>query len=424
MPISLNEMGKEITAEAEFDKLCEEKYQSLKEEILEAANYEEDRERSYSWNRKHRWIKYTPHNLAIALVCDELAEKGVSLPEETTNKIQRTIDAWTSLKQNTQRVWTEGPNAQKEQHLKTEAFVKKLEISKKAGGLVYNICCHLQNKTGANESTYVTSFSDLRNASFDRAYKGFFRAQLAYMLPETEWEHLIGIETEDEALEFINSKPLTGKKIAEVGGTHSSVFESLGATVVNPDTKKKEGISPEETKNLYSINLSNYERIYGKGEYDIVTSHMVLDEGTGFENVAGGDTDKAGLELHTVFSHMLKEGGLSIHVGHCAYSDVPYQLTIDPDLEKQHVLIFADGDEDNIRSNAIANSYPGRKIFIHGHCKFDDQVYREKIGLDPVLDTSRSRVDMRSSALLVENIAVFKKIGEATLMHEELLDIE
>jgi len=128
--------------------------------------------------------------------------------------------------------------------------------------------------------------------------------------------------------EFAKQNPLAGKRVFELGGNAlAEVTADAGAEAVNFDAKgfdwKKWQFAQSESE-LKLKNTMNSENCmalldqvdpnHPEHQFDLTTSRMVFDQGSGIESTtASGEYKDAAIELLKVLARTTRPGGYSIH---------------------------------------------------------------------------------------------------------------
>lgn len=398
---------------ASFDQSVQSLYDDLQAQT-EKENIEEKKSPS-----KTPTVSYASHNLAIALAYRQYSKDGLVLLPEVKNKYAKIFEAWDALASNV-REWN---RKLEEVGDNVGILQERITQCKTAADLVYAQCLKSQTATPINPAREATMFG-LEHTAFDSAYAGFFRIQLVNLLSPEQWQQLLAVTNETEAESFIASKPFSGKRFAEIGGSHSSAFIELGASVDNPSTIQERGLASERGAELNSISLSNYSDFYSAGSYDCVTSHMVLDKGTGFEylvkrDAMSGDANKSAIELLAVSNHMLRPEGVSMHVGGYAYPELPFGVEYVDDklLEDRNFILMEGLEKPNNRARYYFCGLP-RRIAQLGHLKPRER--EELLGLQPIACTQLSERVGKRQLGIAEQLAVYKKVGNTELDHRQI----
>lgn len=101
---------------------------------------------------------------------------------------------------------------------------------------------------------------------------------------------------------------MKGVTICEIGGSNLEVLEKLGARVF---TYQGEFVTPG---NYQKIMIEAQEEL-GDLKFDITSTRMVFDEGSGIERMPGvRDYKDACSKLTDVLAKITKQGGYSIHL--------------------------------------------------------------------------------------------------------------
>lgn len=124
--------------------------------------------------------------------------------------------------------------------------------------------------------------------------------------------------------QFAESQPLKGKRTFEIGGTAlKDLLSRAGTEAVSFDATGFDWEKWGKTTAMVSntMNMGNHREILDKidpndpeHKFDLTTSRMVFDEGSGIEStVASGKYEQAADEVLRILADITKPGGLSIH---------------------------------------------------------------------------------------------------------------
>lgn len=130
----------------------------------------------------------------------------------------------------------------------------------------------------------------------------------------------------DKIAEFAKQQPLAGKKVFELGGsTIAKTLGMAGAEAVNFDAEgfdwEQWGKTESTTKVTNTMDLQNCTALLDQidpdhpdHQFDLTTSRMVFDQGSGIESTtSSGEYKDAAIEILKVLAKTTKPGGLSIH---------------------------------------------------------------------------------------------------------------
>lgn len=190
-----------------------------------------------------------------------------------------------------------------------------------------------------------------RDGQLQKALKGYLN-DIANAIDITEDERLEERLSEEPFSTLVNrirsSTLLDGLEILEIGGSGMADLsrENISGQpkdVICTSSKKNEDtfVSPwvlEEriTKDTEDhVTFENYREFYGDKKFDITTSRMVFDPGSGIQTGKMTENDSI-RDLLKVMSALTKEGGYSIHEGALADFDEQFLETIG--LEKVMVI--------------------------------------------------------------------------------------
>ncbi|MDO8472051.1 MAG: hypothetical protein Q7S64_02825 [bacterium] len=276
-------------------------------------------------------------------------------------------------------------------------------------------------------------YERMQHTSFQVDYPSFLAVQLLNILNEQQWSEFVDLSTEAGVNSFIESQPLKGMRVAEIGGDQSSVLMRLGAEVDNSTTLVTEDMSESELARLHAINLDNWQQVY-TGDYDMVCSHMVMDTGTNIEQMrpeytTTGDQvrgiEYACMELHEVCNAMLKSGGLAIHVTGDAGIGLSENIRFSKNILQIEKTLFADKIDRSWGSCDQAAEVSNLLYFGQRNRAETDMVqtpflgwtglYRNLLGFEPVITTLdwRDRPHNRDEApIFAGELSVLRKIQE------------
>lgn len=346
--------------------------------VLNPKDSAEDKPRSVYFSR----------NFLVLLCYSELAKKGMSLSEETEQRYQPIVQSYIDYRQWQTRV----AKGEKEQSAEIthsgENLAEQLAKMRKAMDILFPLLQKLQyakpedfdnlkqqlieDSSGSQNGAELLSSagpSTWSHASFSYFYQPFTSAELLCLLSDESMLELSNIQTVPDALKFIESQPLNGKRIAEIGGNQTSMLIALGAEVENASSG--EAASKGLGDNI--VTLDNWKNFFREGYYDLTCSHMVLDAGSGIEymrpnvyNELSYDKKKnkvtPATEFYSIMSQMTKDKGVSLHVGLRFLLSGGLPTPAQSEQEQRHQNIFMDGkstlaraiDEDGHR---ITQSY-------------------------------------------------------------------
>lgn len=314
-------------------------------------------------------------------------------------------------------------------HLKPDEYIVEREEytlgqTRQSADILYGL---LDNSERPANSPHPATWdvSEWRHASFSVDNSKAMTVQLQWLLDEDAWQDFVNIQNDDDAIGFIEKQPLRGKKIAEIGGDQTSVLMRLGAEVDNTVTIR----AKQPDQSVSNINLDNW-RDYYEGDYDLVFTSMVMDRGTGIDEMRGIYTDNtqaACWEMHVTCSAMLRMGGMAIHITGNVGIDAPENVGfVSKMLETGSDLIGLDlGHLSTSYLHEVWSRYitkPLRGVNeLAPYCRLGpDDIFRSKLGLVPVISGCTWQQGGRSFA---GPLAVYCKVAPCEYTASNLKDL-
>lgn len=310
--------GMEKIDQTAFDKFCDAKRKELIEGHWEDIIKAEMQRKNIRFRLSDEMPNISDNYIKL-LIYDELKKQGRIFDEIVDKELVELAKLKDSIIKTANLHFERQNEIGKEVEENNKILLEKLKAGEKSALFLFNYLEWIKKgkreqleelSTQREKSSAVMGFG-FSETSFHRSYPAFLNIQLTTLLSGEQFTDFARIETLEDAERFVQSKPLSGKRIAEVGGSQTSVFEILGAVVDNPETLIKDGKFNQDL--VYNINLETWDKVYREDSYDLVCSQMVLDKGTGIESMREDDYP-VGVEMHSVFNKMLKNGGISLHI--------------------------------------------------------------------------------------------------------------
>lgn len=305
-----------------------------------------------------------PHNFLSIKAYEKVRASGRMVSKDLEKQIQPLIEEYQSLLESQKTKKEIGEKENDEFWLRRKELSEKMKLAKKAVNFLFRVLGEEEKDPGLTQVRAAIIAQDLKalqDTSFAYFSEAYINGILINLLNPERLNQLYEIKSVQSAREFIRSQPLSGMKIAEIGGGATTILEKLGAEVDNRDTLEKKGLDEEQKNILHKINLDNWERVYKAGNYDLVCSHMVMDAGSGIEEMRPEyklelDTGSAVMELHQVCNKMMKIGAISVHVGDAAL-DRSLSVISDYEQYQKYIDLLGDGSIENLKKIVYRDSF-------------------------------------------------------------------